>query len=229
MRTVANFVRFDSTVWDLVKRARTDRKVLGEIIETYRPPIYNFIRARGFNEHEAEDLSQEIFIRLAKEDVLGRLNPRRGRFRSFLLVITKNVIGSEMRRRQAEKRGGGQKQASIEEMRESIDFDVERPGDEKDEEFNRLWLQNLVRRALSRLQAESEQKNNLYYRALKEYLAGNRHEDVARTLARPVKEVRSLIHYGRSKLKAYVRELVIEYSANREECEEELAFLSRYM
>jgi RNA polymerase sigma factor (sigma-70 family) len=229
MAAMGNFVRFDSTVWDLVKRARTDQKVLGEIIQTYRPPIYNFIRARGFNEHEAEDLSQEIFIRLAKEEVLGRLNPKRGRFRSFLLVITKNVIGSEMRRRQAEKRGGGQKQASIDEMRDSIDFDVERSGDDKDEEFNRLWLQNLVRRALARLQGESEQKKNLYYRALKEFLAGNRHEDVAKTLGRPVKEVRSLIHYGRSKLKSYVRELVVEYSSSSDDSEEELAFLSRYM
>ncbi|HLG42781.1 MAG TPA: RNA polymerase sigma factor [Planctomycetota bacterium] len=226
---MANFVRFDSTVWDLVKRARTDQKVLGQIIESYRPPIYNFIRARGFNEHEAEDLTQEIFIRLSKEDVLGRLNPSRGRFRSFLLVITKNVIGSEMRRRQAEKRGGGQKQASIDEMRESIDFDVEGAADGKDEEFNRLWLQNLVRQALARLQEESERKKNLYYQALKAYLAGQKHEDVAKALDRPIREVRSLIHYGRAKLKAYVKELVIDYSSSKDDCDEELAFLSRYM
>jgi DNA-directed RNA polymerase specialized sigma24 family protein len=144
-------------------------------------------------------------------------------------VITKNVIGSELRKRQAEKRGGGQKPMSIEEMRSNIDFDVEGTQEDKDEDFNRLWLQNLVRRALARLHEDCEKKKSLYYKALKDYLSGLNHEEIARRLERPVKEIKGLIHYGRSKLKAYVKELVIEYSGSREETEEELRFLSRYM
>ena len=148
---MSRFVRFQSTIWDFIKKARHSKPALDQLIRMYRPVIVNFVMRCGFPEEEAEDLSQEVFLRICKDNVLERITPEKGKFRTFLLVMTKNVIASEIRKRQAGKRGGGAKPLSIEEMKTNVDFDVSGKPEDRDEEFNRLWLQNLTRQALARL------------------------------------------------------------------------------
>jgi RNA polymerase sigma-70 factor (ECF subfamily) len=230
MVPMSKFVRFESTIWDFIKKARRSKTALDQVIRSYRPAIVNFVRRCGFAEEEAEDLSQEVFLRICRGNVLERIDREKGKFRTFLLVMTKNIIASEVRKRQAEKRGGGVKPLSIEEMKERTDFDLQgQERETRDEEFNRIWLQNLVRQALAKLDTESQAKKNLYFQALTLYLTGLKYEEVARRLGKTVQDVKVLIHYGRTKVKTHVKELIVNYSSSQQEYEEELRALSKYM
>lgn len=226
---MSKFVRFESTIWDFIKKARKSKTALDQLIRMYRPAIVNFVCRCGFAEEEAEDLSQEVFMRICKGNVLDRIDQEKGKFRTFLLVMTKNIIASEVRKRQAEKRGGGVKPLSIEEMKTNNDFDLQGKKEDRDEEFNRLWLQNLVRQALVRLESESDSKKNLYFQALTLYLGGLRYEEVAKKLGKTMQDVKVLIHYARTKVKTHVKELIIDYSSSQQEYEEELRALSKYL
>lgn len=229
MNGVSKFVRFESTIWDIVKKARKDERALEEVVRTYRPAIVNFIQRCGFSEHEAEDLSQEVFLRMCREDVLCRVDARKGKFRTFLLVLTKNVIASEVRRRQADKRGGGHAALSLDELKENIDFDVGQEDGSRSREFDREWLDNLTRLALARLQQESKEKKTLYFAALSLYLSGHSYNEIASRLGKSLSDVKVLIHYARNKVKTYVKELVMSYSSSQQEYEDEMRYLGRFM
>lgn len=226
---VSKFVRFESTVWDIIKKARTDGQALKEVIQTYRPAIINFVQRCGFSEHEAEDLAQEVFMRMCREDVLSRVDAKKGKFRTFLLVITKNIIASEVRKKQADKRGGGHQALSLDELKANIDFDVGREDGSGSQEFDREWLNNLTRIALARLQQESREKKTLYFAALSLYLSGHKYDEIASRLGKSLTDVKVLIHYARNKVKTYVKELVMNYSASQQEYEDEMRYLSRFM
>ena len=90
-------MRFQSTLWTLIGHARGgDEQALTEFVERYRPPVVAFIGRRGFTS-ESEDLAQEVFLEVFKDEVLTKADPDKGRFRSLLLAVTRNVIGKHLR------------------------------------------------------------------------------------------------------------------------------------
>ena len=60
---------------------------MNELITSYWRPVFYFLRARGFQVHNAEDLAQEFFLKLLEHDWINRADPARGKFRTFLLSI----------------------------------------------------------------------------------------------------------------------------------------------
>ena len=65
---------FPTTRWTLVARAsgedaRDRQRALETLCQTYWPPVYAFIRSKGANHAEAEDLTQGFFADfLARDD-----------------------------------------------------------------------------------------------------------------------------------------------------------------
>jgi len=57
---------------------------------------------------QARDLTQEFFARLLAKDYLARVDPQKGKFRSFLLAGLKNLLWDELDKVGRLKRGGGQ-------------------------------------------------------------------------------------------------------------------------
>ena len=89
--------RFATTNWSLVLAAAdTQNPNSGEALEDlcrkYWPPVYAFIRYRGFDEAKAEDLTQGFFTRLLEKKNLKAADPERGKFRSFLLASVKHYL-----------------------------------------------------------------------------------------------------------------------------------------
>jgi DNA-directed RNA polymerase specialized sigma24 family protein len=98
--------------WTLVRKAAEGdtpaaRDALGALYETWRRPVYAFILRRGYRPEEAEDLTQEFFVRLIEKNVLGDARSERGAFGGFLLGCLRNFLANEWDRSQARKRGGG--------------------------------------------------------------------------------------------------------------------------
>ena len=114
---------FLTTAWTLIEGASGDgdraSSSLARLCETYRYPVYAFIRKRYSDREEASDLCQAFFADL----ILGKKvfkNAQRegGRFRSYLLACVKNFLAGDYQRNQALKRGGAIEHLSLDELEE---------------------------------------------------------------------------------------------------------------
>src|SRR5690242_16345019 len=82
--------RFESTNWTIVLAAGKQgsaeaQRALESLCRTYWYPLYAFVRRMGHQAHDAEELTQEFFARLLLRNDLARVDPAKGKFRSFLL------------------------------------------------------------------------------------------------------------------------------------------------
>jgi RNA polymerase sigma-70 factor, ECF subfamily len=87
-----------------VDRARSgDQQALGDIYDWYMPRVYRYVVARVGHTQEAEDLTEEVFLKM-----LGAIGDFRWRdvpFSSWLFRIAHNCVATHYRR--AAQRGGG--------------------------------------------------------------------------------------------------------------------------
>ncbi|MFZ5643683.1 MAG: RNA polymerase sigma factor [Bacillota bacterium] len=82
---------------DLDYRAAQDPAVFIKIFDHFLPRIYKYIRYRIGSQDEAEDLTSRVFeLALAN---IGRYNPDRAPFRSWIFTIAHNTLTDYLRRR----------------------------------------------------------------------------------------------------------------------------------
>ena len=102
---------FATTHWSVVAQsALTDvpeaTNALAQLCELYWPPIYSFIRRRGYAPSDAQDLTQSFFAFFLRTKAYARTDRLHGKFRSFLLASVKNFLADNWDRNQAMRRGG---------------------------------------------------------------------------------------------------------------------------
>ena len=152
--------RFATTRWTTVNAVRQTSPsqaatALGELCEAYWPPLYGFLRKRGYPPEEAQDLTQGFFARLLESDTIQTADPSRGRFRSFLLTALKRYVINEHERVAALRRGGTYTHLSLDFDEAERAHGLEPSTDETpDRLFNRRWAAIALERALQRLRAE---------------------------------------------------------------------------
>src|ERR1700722_6501830 len=82
---------FATTRWTLVVAAgdpqrKEARSALSSLCGQYWDPLYAYLRRRGYPAEQAQDLTQEFFVRVLEGRYLDRADPVKGRFRSFILT-----------------------------------------------------------------------------------------------------------------------------------------------
>lgn len=100
---------FATTHWSIVAQsALTDvpeaADALARLCEMYWPPIYSFIRRRGYAPSDAQDLTQSFFAFFLRTKAYARTDRLHGKFRSFLLAsvkISSRIIGTVTERSNA--------------------------------------------------------------------------------------------------------------------------------
>jgi DNA-directed RNA polymerase specialized sigma24 family protein len=104
---------FTSTRWSLVLSAAKSqsgeekaRNALDELCRIYWRPVFSFICRRGFSTEDAQDLTQEFFVKILERDWLEHADRNRGRFRSLLLTSLQNFLVNAAERSHTRKRGG---------------------------------------------------------------------------------------------------------------------------
>jgi len=222
---MVEFVRFESTLWSRISLVkRQDTRAIHDFVSRYRGPVVSFVRNAGFGPEDAEDLAQEVFVRITRDDVLVKADKDRGRFRSFLLGVTQNVIREERRRRGADKRGGGRVPLSIDESERELAEVL--PQEHREESFDRLWVEGLVKSALGELEKERPE----YYRALTLHLQdGMEYSQIAAKLGKKLQDVKNWIHRARARLADLIKEEVARYVSSPQEYEEELKYLAKFI
>jgi RNA polymerase sigma-70 factor (ECF subfamily) len=150
--------QFSTTLWTQVLRARdageaSAGEALNALCKVYWFPIYGFCRSRGMQAAEAEDATQGFFAQFLLRGSLGRVNPEKGRFRSFLLTCLKHYLADEWDKGRAQRRGGAWTAvpldlATAEELIDSTS------ADSPELAYDRRWARSLVDRVLGEVRQE---------------------------------------------------------------------------
>lgn len=111
--------------------------------------------AKGYDETDAKDLTQEFFLRLIEREYLQHLRHQRGKFRSFILTVLKHFLQEQRGRAKAQKRGGGKVVISLDQIA-GENFPLAELADHlsPDQVFERRWAQTVLQGALDRLRDE---------------------------------------------------------------------------
>jgi len=211
-------VRFRTTRWDLVLNSGDSgsprhEKSLAELCSLYWYPLYTFARYKGFSEDDAQDLTQSFFLHLLEKKALKRVEPRKGRFRSFLLASFQNHISVYHQHAAAGKRGGGRKPISLDAHSPDEHYPVE-PADKLTAEtiFDANWAKLLIERVITRLSEEyRRQGKGSHFEQLRSHLnleggeGTASYERAAKELGMSAAGVKTLIHRMRKRFATFLR------------------------
>jgi RNA polymerase sigma-70 factor (ECF subfamily) len=147
---------FDTTHWSLVLAANGPatpeaQAALSALCATYWYPLYAFVRRKGNDPDSAQDIVQGFFARLLEKGDLRKVDPARGRFRSFLMSACSHYMANLHDHDRALKRGG-RSTISIDAVEGERRY-VREPAHDLTPErlFLRRWATTLLDRVLDRL------------------------------------------------------------------------------
>lgn len=228
--------QFTTTHWSVVLEAGRDespkaREALGTVCRAYWYPLYAYVRRKGYEAEEAQDLTQEFFARLIARNYLSVADRHKGKFRSFLLGSLEHFLAREWSKARAQKRGGGQLIHSLDAMDGERRY-LQEPADALTPSviFDRRWATTLLEQAMSRLRDESvaRQKGELFGQ-LESLLSGEKGEAsyaaIAAALEMSEGAVKVAVHRLRQRYGELVREEIARTVATPEEVEDELRYL----
>ena len=228
--------RFETTRWTLVLAAggadtAQARQALDDLCRIYWPPLYAFVRRRGHSVADAQDSTQEFFARLLERRDLVRVDPAKGRFRSYLLASMTHFLANEWDRARAQKRGGGAAHLSIDAGQAEAWYlrevaDVLTP----ERVFERRWALSLLNDVLAGLQREyAAAGKDALFRELKGALSGEvpiaNYAAVGARLGLSEGAVKVAAHRLRVRYRERLRTEVARTVEQPEEIDEELRFL----
>ena len=233
--TLPGSSRFPTTRWTLViaagdREQKEARSALVSLCETYWYPLYAYLRRRGYPPDQAQDLTQEFFIRLLEGRYLDRADPEKGRFRSFLLVSLKFFVADEEDRLRARKRGGGMLVPMELWSGEERYHREPAHGETPERIFERRWALSMLDRVMEKLRKESILHGRTeHFERLKVFLLGQSDAPYA-ALARDTNTSEGALKVAIHRLRKRYRELfrleIADTVADPAEVESELRFLA---
>ena len=222
--------RFATTRWSVIVAAggpsgTQARDALETLCRTYWYPLYVYARRRGQSRHDAEDLVQGFFAVLLERGSVASADPQRGRFRTFLLTAFQRCAADEHDRRNAQKRGGGEKPLSL-------DFDegesrfASEPSHQltPEREYERRFALALLARALDRVAAERPEDADLLV-----FLGGSGdakpYAEIAAARGASEGAVKVAVHRLRARYRECLREEIRETVAADTDVDDEIRHL----
>lgn len=201
------------------------------LCRTYWYPLYAYLRRRGHQAADAQDLTQEFFTRLLRRNFPAQADRTKGKFRSFLLLTLNHFLADERERATAGKRGGGQPLLSLDAEAPEERYRLE-PRDEATPEklFERRWAHAVLDRALVRVREEyvATGKEDTYA-VLQAFGPGEQkslsYEDAAGRLGVSMSALKSMIHRLRQRHRELVRDEIAQTVTTVSEIDEELRHL----
>ena len=221
--------RFATTHWSVVRAAGRPlspryQQALGTLCQTYWFPLYAYLRRQGYHTHQAEEYTQAFFARILEKHGLRLADPKRGKFRSFLLAALKHFVGNELDRARAQKRGGGRKVLSLDFENAESQYALEPTHQLSPEKlFERSWALTVLERTMTRLQAESASTNKQeLFDHLKVYLTVKKSSVPYREAAAKLKMTEGAVKVSVHRLRRRYRELLRDEIAQTVTTEDEI-------
>ena len=220
---------FPETRWTLVLAARQDPAKRAAALESLVRPrwkaLYVVARKHGLSPAAAEDAVQGFLARLLEGDVLERLDPGKGRLRSYLRTAFRHHLSSLREEERAQKRGGGEKLADL----ADVEAWVASPDASPDVLFDRAWALSLFAEALDELEREytSGARKGPFdvVRELFQFGAAPPYAELAERHAMSIPQLKAFVHRARLRFRELLRQRVAETLPEAADAEDELAAL----
>lgn len=211
------------------------REAIAELCQTYWYPLYAFVRRRGHSAQDAEDLTQEFFLRVMEREWIARADQTKGRFRTFLLTMLTRFLANEWDKASCQKRGGHLRQLSltVEDAEERLLREPVDPGT-PEQAFDRQWALTVLDRVLARLREDYVQRDQAaVFETLKPSLIGDReaqpYQRLAEDLGMTEGSVKTAVHRLRQRYRQRLLGEIAQTVASPEEAESELRHLFRVL
>jgi RNA polymerase sigma factor (sigma-70 family) len=233
---------FVTTRWSLIFSAanlgteeQKAREALAELCRTYWRPIFLFVRARGYPIEDAQDLTQDFFVTILRNNWFQHADRNRGRFRSLLLKSLQNFLINAAEKTHACKRGGDVEFISWDDWKAEAPSQFSIPLEALDSLpperiFDLTWATTVVAHALQRLREECERKGKLWlFQSLSRYLTEERDEmsyaDVSAELGVAETVVKKQLHNMRQRYRSLLRAEVSQTVENPADVDDEIRYL----
>jgi RNA polymerase sigma-70 factor (ECF subfamily) len=207
------------------------RDALTKLCESYWYPLYAYVRRRGYAAVDAQDLTQAFFVRLLEKRSLQVADPRRGKFRSFLLASMDHFLANERDRARAKKRGGDRAQLSLDFVTGESRINLEPAHNLTPERlFLREWTMTLLEVVVRRLEKECQAAGKAkQFELLRDTLTGDQqrpaYEKLAADLAMTPEAVRQAARRMRKRYRVLLRDEVARTVGPRSDVDEEIGNL----
>jgi len=226
--------KFPSTHWSLILDADRRQECLEKLATRYWSAIYLYARKNGDDPEKAKDLTQDLFYEILKGDLLEKADPQKGRFRSYLIGILKNLDKRAARRERRRERYEGMPLTlkcsfEPEKEREYLAADIS-----PEDVFNREWARLIVNRALSQLReychkdGKSERTQALRGFELR-YFDNKKIVDIAQDIQRDVKWISEKVYRLKEKYREYIQNIIQATLTEEENLEDEVRQIMSYL
>lgn len=221
---------FPSTKWTLVRRLadpETCKDAFQVLCEKYWGPVFAFL-CRRYQRADAEDITQEFFFTVMKQELFQRANPTEGKLRSWLLKSLEYCLANRARSLNSLKRGGqvkiaGLQEEAIRDQYQGIADNAQSPIDA----FDKAWLTSLLHSTLESLalQYRSAGKQQVF-EALLPWLIGDEdsenQSEAAVKCGLSVTHFRVHLHRLRKRYAQELRKQILETLEDGEDFDEEV-------
>lgn len=206
---------------------------LAAVARAYWKPIYKYTRVKWRKDaSQAEELTQEFFLRALTRDTFASFDATKARFRTFLRVCLDRFVTDDERRRRAQKRGGGTTALALDADFAAAERELARAGaaavDDPVAMFDAEWERHIVDEALKRLSADLTSKRKQEH--LRVFQMAHLDEssdrppsyaDIASELGISVTDVTNRLSYARRAFRRIALDFLRELTASDEELREE--------
>jgi DNA-directed RNA polymerase specialized sigma24 family protein len=232
---------FHTTDWTLILQAAesripaTSQRALSDFCEAYWPPLYTFVRRRGYPPSDAQDLVQGFFAHLLKQNTLRRADRDKGKLRTFLLGSLQHFLANEYDRNQTLKRGGGIQLLSFEDQLPVVEAALaEVTHHDETASYDQAWLTTLVSRAWQQLERECVVEGKVQIlQELEPYLRGGSimpdQQEIATRLKVPFGTLRTILRRLRQRYREILRQEIGRTVSNPSQVDDELHYLHRLL
>jgi RNA polymerase sigma factor (sigma-70 family) len=227
---------FPSTHWSVVLTAHADnparaRDALENLCTVYWYPLYAFLRRRGHQPADAEDLVQGFIAHLLDHQFFEVADPAKGRFRSYLLASLNHFLADAADWSGRLKRGAGKRSLSLDVVAAEHRY-AQEPVDPHTPEqlFERQWALTLLDTVLQRLETEAVESGRAsLFRQIKGVLLGDRsgvrYAELAPQLGLSASALTMTVHRLRRRYRELVREEIAHTVSHPVEIDEEMRHL----
>jgi RNA polymerase sigma-70 factor (ECF subfamily) len=233
---------FATTRWSLVLAAAKSqsaeekaRNALEQLCRIYWRPVFVFVCRRGYSMEDAQDLTQDFFVKILESNWLQHADRNRGRFRTLLLTSLQNFLVNAAERTHTRKRGGDVEFVSWDDwMAEApSQLSISAHGLDSlpaERLFDVRWATTVLEQAFRRLREECEAKDRLrLFYALSRHLTEERDEvsyaNLSAALGVNETAVKNQLHIMRQRYRCLLRDEVAHTVENPGDVEDEIRYL----
>jgi RNA polymerase sigma-70 factor (ECF subfamily) len=205
------------------------RPALEQLVRPRWKALYVVARKHGLQPTEAEDAVQGFVTHLLEGDVLERLDPGKGRLRSYLRTAFRHYLTNQRQEQRAQKRGGGERHADL----ADVEAWVASPDASPDALFDRAWALSLFADALAELESEyvSGVRRGPFevVRELFQFAAAPPYAELAARHGMSVPQLKAFVHRARVRFRELLKNRVADTLSDPADADAELLALFEMM